>query len=206
MKIDKEKILDHFYYEWWKYVVAILIILFVWNITSNYIYQKSIEGKKIEIYLVGPYLADSNLQHIKSRMLRDFPELKEILLSNIPMRGPEDMAAWQKVMTYIGSQTGDIYVFDKDIFVQFAKRGAFLPLESYLKNGVLNIPRDDTARGTVLSDLDKKDHVYGLPIDSLQKLNQMGFDTRDKFISVTAFSKKKDTSVKILRWIFDNLR
>lgn len=206
MRINKEKILDHFYYEWWKYVVAILIILFVWNVVSNYVYQKSIEGKEVEIYLVGPYVSDSDLQSIKDRMLKNFPELKEILLSDIPMSGPQDMASWQKVMTYIGAQTGDIYVFDKDIFIQFAKRGAFLPLEDYLKNNTLNISGVNTASGMVRSDIDHKQHLYGLPIDGLKGLDQIGFSTKGKFVSVTAFSKKKDTAIKIINWWFKNLR
>jgi len=156
MKIDREKILDHFYYEWWKYLIAIFAIFFIWSITSNYLYQRSIAGKKLEIYLVGPYLSDQSVDSIKSRMLKDFPELKEIVLSDIPMQGPQDVASWQKVMTYIGAQTGDIYVFDKDIFEQFASRGAFLPLDDYVKSGQLNIPGVDASKGAVMSEIDKK--------------------------------------------------
>ena len=78
-----------------------------------------------------------------SRMLDEFPELLEINIMNIPLGEGIDpqldmgSTADKNLRMMLASQSVDIFVFSKEDYEQFAKQGAFIPLEKVVDEEIL---------------------------------------------------------------------
>ena len=131
--VNKERLQNHLSYDWWKYVVAILVTVMLWSLITAMTRPQTPPEKKVDIFLIGDYALDEHIQLVSQRMLDEFPELLEINIMNIPLGEGIDpqleMASRQKLMVMLASQSGDIFVFNKEDYEQFAKQGAFIPLE-----------------------------------------------------------------------------
>ena len=137
VRLNKERLRNHIQYDWWKYVVCIIVTIAVWNLITTVTRPQTPPDKKIEIFLVGNYVLEESAMAISDRIIEDFPNLWEVNINNIALdkEDPQlDYMSRQKLMVMLASQTGDIYAFDKEEFAKIVEQGAFIPLDEFISN------------------------------------------------------------------------
>jgi hypothetical protein len=208
--INRERLHNHLSYDWWKYVAAILVTIIMWSLITAMTRPQTPTEKKVDIFLVGDYALDENLQLVSQRMLNDFPELLEINIMNIPMGegiDPQlDIASGQKLMVMIGSQSGDLFVFDKEEYRLYAEQGAFVPLDDVVDEKIQQyISMEELEDCKVAADPeyseDTQPRIYGVPLKGVTLFKDTGYNTDDKVISLMVYSRNKEKAADVLKWI-----
>lgn|GEM_PF-503058 len=211
IQVDKSAIQYHFHYDWWKYLIGIVATIFIWTMVTALLRPQIPPEKKVEIFLVGRFAFDEPLNAISARMLEDFPELLEINFTNIILEGdPQlEVAGRQKLMVMLGSQTGDIFVFNHEEFKMLAEQGAFWPLEGLMDDKIeaLISYEDIDDYRIAVEELDGQPgepQIYGLPLNDTTVFDNVFFDVENKVISVMAYSRNKDNALKVVRWLLES--
>ncbi|NLJ41802.1 MAG: extracellular solute-binding protein [Clostridiales bacterium] len=204
IKINKERLKNHIQYDWWKYIVAILATVLLWNLATTVLKPRIPDNKKIHIFFVGEFVDEEKSEYLSNSILEDFPELLKVDIDFIPLGGPGGLeyAGQQKLMVMLGSQTGDMFIMDKEDFNQIAQQGAFFPLDSFVNEnkGLLDIKDLESYRLSV-QDGDGEAHYYGIPMDYLVLPFITEYNTSDKAMGITAYSKNLSTALDVLEWM-----
>src|SRR5690606_8228013 len=77
-----------------------------------------------------------------------------------------DLAGQQKLMVIIGSQSGDLFMFENDRYQLYAKEGAFLALDEYAEDIETLVDDEHVDKIEALkvqSEEDSEPHLYGIP-------------------------------------------
>lgn len=213
VQLNKERFKNHIQYDWWKYIAGICITLFMWSMISTITEPRTPDDKLIEIFLVGDYMLDESSESISNDILEDFPNLLEVNVSNIPLGVDTEMdyVGRQKLMVMLGSQTGDIYIFDKDEFKQIAEQGAFLPLDDFIEENKDLINSEDLVKhkekgieDETGKEVEMEPHYYGIPMEDVKLFKDSGFDVSDKLVGIMAYSKNKPAAFDVLKWILND--
>ncbi|MGI6189889.1 MAG: hypothetical protein GX041_05565 [Clostridiales bacterium] len=210
--VNKERLQNHLSYDWWKYVVAILVTVMLWSLITAMTRPQTPPEKKVDIFLIGDYALDEHIQLVSQRMLDEFPELLEINIMNIPLGEGIDpqleMASRQKLMVMLASQSGDIFVFNKEDYEQFAKQGAFIPLEKVVDEEILQYVSWEELEdykvkmeADPVSNEDTQPRLYGIPLKGVNLFKDSGYNTEEKVISVMSYSKNTEKAADVLKWI-----
>jgi maltose-binding protein MalE len=208
--INKERLQNHLSYDWWKYLLAILITVIMWSLVTAMTRPQTPPDKKVDIFLVGDYALDEYTEPVSQRILKEFPELLEVNIINIPIGegiDPQlDMASRQKLMVMLGSQTGDIFVFNKQDYEQYAKQGAFIPLDDAIDEDIQQyVSMEELEDYKVAADPDYGENtqprIYGIPLKGVTLFKDSGYKTDDKVISVMVYSQNMEKAVDVLKWI-----
>lgn len=115
-----------------------------------------------------------------------------------------DLAGQQKLMVMIGSQSGDIYMFESDRYKLYAEQGAFMALdeyEEYIKELIGDEYADKLEELKVKSEDDDEPHLYGIPADSIKVFEDTGYNTEDKVLCIMAYSKKPEKAWNVAKWL-----
>lgn len=231
IELNKTVVQNHIRYDWWKYALLILSTIIIWNGVTNYKINKAIpEDERMEIFLVGDYMHNDTTEKTSTKIMESMEGLQKLDFINIPMNTLEqqekqvqglnptdkdnkdplaldpqmDMAGQQKLMVMIGSQSGDIFMFEKDRYKLYAEQGAFMDMEEYAKE-IDDIVTDKD----VLEDLklkaqeDSEPHLYALPADSIKAFEGTGYDVEDKVICIMAYSKKPEKAWAVAKWLLE---
>lgn len=204
VSINKDSLKNHFQYDWWKYIVAVLVTIFLWSFITTVTEPRTPADQMIEMFLVGGYALDESLMEIEEAMLEDFPNLLEVNIDNIAIGEDEEMDFYgrQKLMVMLGSQTGDLYVFEKEEFKSVAEQGAFFSLELYIDEYEDLIDLDELEEFKSYNFDDEIEYaIFGLPLKGLTLFERTGFDVEDKYIGVMVFSDNIEGAFDALTWI-----
>ncbi len=209
VEINQERFRNHIQYDWWKYIAGILATVFLWSLMTAITRPRTPDDKKLDIFLVGDYVLDEPIETISNNILQDFPNLLEVNIDSIPIGGDSgmDYAGRQKLMVMMGSQTGDIYVFDKVEFEKFAIQGAFLPLDDFIEQNKDLIDLDNLEkhkREIREGEEESEAHYYGVPMDAVKIFDNTGYNSADKVLGITAFSRNQSSAFDVLKWILNN--
>lgn len=206
VQVNKERLRNHIQYDWWKYIVGIVLTVLLWSMVTAMTQPRTPADQKIEIFLVGDYAMDEPMEEISNEVLDQFSNLLEVNVMNIPTGEDSQMdyVGRQKLMVMLGSQTGDLYAFEKEEFKQMAEQGAFLPLDEHLDQfkGYVNDEELEKYKLTALEDSEA--HYYGIPMEGIGLFNSTGYDSSDKVIGVMAYSKNQSTAIDVLKWILND--
>ncbi len=208
VRLNKERLRNHIQYDWWKYVVCIIVTIAVWNLITTVTRPQTPPDKKIEIFLVGNYVLEESAMAISDRIIEDFPNLWEVNINNIARdkEDPQlDYMSRQKLMVMLASQTGDIYAFDKEEFAKIVEQGAFIPLDEFIEDNRSLIGDDRLEKAERIdTEFDSEPHYYGIPMDGLELFKNTGYDVSDKVIGMTIFSENPSMAVEVLKWILND--
>lgn len=210
VKLSRERVRNHIQYDWWKYLAGILITIFLWNMITTITSPKTPADKKLEIFLVGDYVLGEFMENMSNDILGDFPHLMEVNVINIPLGGDMEMdyMGRQKLLVMFGSQTGDIYIFSKDEFENFAVQGAFVPLDDFINENkdLINHGKLEKHKATYSEGETEitEEHYYGIPLDGIKLFENSGYDVSGKVAGIMVYSKNQDTAFNVLKWILND--
>lgn len=215
VELNKQNLKNHFSYDWWKYIVCIISIIFIWNMVETVTAPRTPNDKKVDIYMVGEYADTEKLNYLSENMLQQFPELLEINFNNIQKGGDSQMdyAGTQKLAVMLGAQEGDVYIFNKEDFQRYVQQGAFIPLDDIIDSSVIeSIPEEKREEFTsTIEDgenieWENTPHLYGLPMEGISCFEESLYPVEDKVIGIIAFCHNEEYSKKVIEWLFEECK
>ena len=206
VRINRNVLRNHFQYDAWKYLLGVVLTIFFWSMVTAIAAPRTPDELKVDIYMVGNYMFDDAAREVAQTILTDFPDLKEINFYNIMLGGdPQtDYAGLQKLMVMLASQSGDIYIFDKERFEVYANQGAFHPLNDYIDSIRHLFTEEELSQFTFTINEVGEPLLYGLPMDNITIMDQAGLIASDAAIGVMAYSKNQEKALEVLEWLFIN--
>ncbi len=204
IQINKTTLRNHIHYDWWKYVTGILTTILIWSLVTTMTRPQTPPEKKLDIYMVGDYMLLDSTEPIENKILEDFPELLEVNILNIALEGEMEYIGRQQLMVMVGSQTGDIFAFDKDEFKKMAEQGAFMPLDEYIEEFKEYVSEEELDKYKYRALEEEEDHYYGIPMEGITLFEGTGYDVSDKVMGVMIYSKNQEKAIEAVKWFLSN--
>ena len=194
--VNAQTLKHHFTYDWWKYVLVLLIGTFFVNLILTVTTPRIPENKKVDLYIYGysdSQAVNSYMEKIRLEEMQDMESMTSNTLLVDETYGP------MQLVTYMAAREGDLYLLPRDEFISYASSGAFVPLEedtelmSLFSDAGLELRRGwRTISGT------DETHLYGIPLDLLPGITSLAY-TENGYISVLSLGGNVENSLKFLR-------
>jgi hypothetical protein len=216
--INKAILKHHFAYNLWKYILLVILSIFLVDILYSTTAYRSPEDKRIDIYIQGAIANQNDIDELFEQMRTDLLPEVEIIRSAFLLSGSQDdMYAAQQLTTYLAVGEGDLYLLQAEDFKRYAAQGVFIDLSQAINDGALKVEGIDLSSGYVaVQDYDvEKDimvsggakRLYGIPASSLDGLlSEFGIINQDLYISVTVFNGNDDNVLRFLNELINLTR
>ena len=206
--LTKEHLKDHLTYSGWKYLVMAAFVAFTWSMVYTQTEYRPPEDKRVDLYIksstTNTDIVDAFLLPIWQEAVPDMESVRSVML----MAG-NDTGSVMQLSVYIAAGEGDIYILPKEDFKNYASAGAFIPLDSYVADGVIDTEGLDLSAGYVQRQLDYDDNGFvtyeetpillGIPMDQLYGyVNGMQLDNRGMVMGITIHSNNEENVVKFM--------
>jgi hypothetical protein len=186
----------HLTYDWWKYLLALLVGIFVTNLILTVTAPRTPAEKEVSFYIYG-YADTSLLTPYMDKVREDeMPDMESMFPNLVIM---DNTYGPMQLVTYVAAQEGDLYLLSRNDFLSLASSGAFAPLEEDKELMALFTDAGiDLRRGwRTLSDSDET-HLYGIPQDLLPGLESMCY-ADNGYLAVLAGGGNVENTLKFLR-------
>lgn len=207
--LQKDRIRTHFTYGIWKYALLVVAAIFGWNLIYTTTAYRPPDELKVEFYVVS---GSANRESLEAEMAvihqEVLPDMEQV--SVVTMMGGEDPNAVMQLSVYVMAGDGDVYLLPYSDFYNYAKQGAFMPLDEYVESGALNIEDLDVSRGyqTIeIEDVDNESHLYGIPTKDLNGfIDNYFIDSRDMVLCILYRNGNDENSVKFMDYMVQKNR
>ena len=208
--INKDILKHHFQYNLWKYILLLIVSVFLVDIVYATTAYRSPEDKRIDVYIQGAIVNQNHVDELFEQMRIDLLSEVETIRSAFLLSGSQDdMYAAQQLTTYLAVGEGDLYFLKNEDFKRYAAQGVFLDLSQPIADGKLNVKDIDLSSGYVaIQDYDNEKDIlvstgekrlFGIPAASLDGLlSEFGIINQDLFIAMTVFNGNDDNVLQFL--------
>lgn len=206
LPITRERIRHHFHYDWWQYLLLIVLAIFGWNMLFNMTHYRSPEHLKMEWYYEGPMtlrtqeLAEVLLDTAAAEL---FPEMEETTFSVV---GTDETYGPMQIMVWMAAGEGDLYMLAKENFNRYGIDGAMVDLQPYVDDGTLNVEGIDLTRGYLPNSETGELSLCGIPADSLARLMDYEIVPEGTFLSALSTGGNVDNTIRLMSWLLENMR
>ncbi len=206
LPITKERIQTHFHYAWWQYVLLISLAIFGWNLLYTTTRYRSPEHLKVEWYCEGAMALDVEdkanalMEELHQSLLADMEEVTFVPIAYDQTYGDMQLFVWAN------AGQGDLYLVTQERFKNLAQNGAMLDLAPYVEDGTLPVEGVDLAKGYATDPDTGKRYLMGIPADTLTGLEAYGMTGEGKLFGVLVNGGNIDNTLKLLRWLLENMR
>ena len=216
--VNKAILKHHFTYNLWKYILLLILSIFLVDIVYSTTAYRSPEDKRIDIYIQGAIANQNDIDELFEQMRTDLLPEVEIIRSAFLLSGSQDdMYAAQQLTTYLAVGEGDLYLLQAEDFKRYAAQGVFIDLSQAVKDGDLHVEGIDLSGGFVTIqeyDVEKdmmisggEKRLYGIPASSLDGLlTEFGIINKDLYISMTVFNGNDDNVLRFLNELIKRTR
>lgn len=213
--LTKKRMIDHLAYHFWKYLLAAVLSVFVWNMVFLQTEYRPPQEKRIDIYLqaagVSAEDADAFFHPVWQSAVPDMETVQTVVL--MPS-GQDSYLGDMQLTTYLMAGEGDLYILSRADFKKFASQGAFIPLEGLAQSGALDLSGLDAKAGWIASQTAEeadgqtaaatRQHLYGIPMKGLERFERaLGLNADDLLVGITVLSGNEDNAVKFLSGLLD---
>ncbi len=205
MPITREKIRNHFQYGFWKYLLLVVLCLFLWNLLFTTTRYRAPESLKMEFFADGYSAPEADaaladlLQHIHAQVMPDMEEVTYVKL------GADDPYGAMQLTVWASAGQGDVFLLGHDRFLSLAKGGAMVDLQPMLDDGLLHAQGLDLAGGRVMNDETGRTAQYGIPADGLPGLDKYGLARQGAVLSVLAGGGNQAQAVRFLDYLLTHM-
>lgn len=186
----------HMTYNWWKYILVIILAGFGVDILFTVTRYVVPDEKKVEVYAYG-YVADEPFnEYLKGIWEEETPEMEAVsAMAIMPDEQYGDMVLQVRLM----ANEGDIFILPREQFMNTADNGFMMDLETDAEIASLISEKNlsvQTGRRTV----EGKDgaHLYGIPVSQLPGLQQFVL-AEDGFVCVYVANGNEENVMRIMR-------
>lgn len=188
--VNADRLRTHFTYNWWKYIIMTLVMVFGWNLIYVQTAYRPPQDKRIDVYIKSAAATQEKADAFLSQVWQSAVPDMELVDSVIMTSPSDDYYGNMQLSVYIMAGEGDIYILPAQDFKNFAAQGAFLPLEDEVAAGAIATGDIDLTGGfvTVLDEAEPASsqmHLYGIPADSLYGfIDGMQLDNRGMVLCI----------------------
>ena len=201
--ISKQRLRNHMTYNWWKYLLLVVIAIFGWNITYTMTRYRVPEEKQVivNLYVYADQSAlDAYMAEVNATLM---PEMEEMRTAYTAL---DDMYGEMVFSTHLAANEGDIYVLNRDYFQRSASSGAFLPLEDQTELiAALEEAGVSLSQGwRAMSDTGER-HLFGIPCANLPGMAAYVMDPSDCYLAVQYGNRNDENVLRFLQIFIDDL-
>ena len=158
----------HLRYNWWKYVLILVIGWLAVDFAYAWTRYKVPEDKKIDFYVYGFTNEASLSDYMEKVRVKELPEIEETLVVTMMV---DDTYGPMQLTTYLAAHEGDIFLLPREEFLRLSAEGAFIPLEN--ETELMSVLSEaDLKRGWRRNTDTGENHLYGIPQSVLPGLLQ----------------------------------
>ena len=204
MPIDRRKIRNHFHYNFWMYLLLIVIAGFGWNLVYTTTRYRPPESAKIEFFAEGTVMASDAVQALADEIHKAvMPEMEEVTATVVSF---DQSYGDMQLVVWVSAGQGDVYLLSKERFLSMAGNGGTLELEPLIANGSLHTQGLNLEGGYVSNATTDKQSLLGIPADQLVKLNETGLDTKGKVLCILLSNGNDVYSAKFLDYLLTHMQ
>lgn len=208
--ITAKTLKNHLVYHGWQYLLALAASFVVWNLVFIQTTYRPPQDKRIDLYIQS---GTANQEAVDAFLLPIWKQAvpEEELVSATMMLQPggvEDYYSSMQLMTYVAAAEGDIYMLTLEDFKRLAAQEAFVPLDDYLKDGVIQAEGIDLNPGRVTvvrmdeegkTTVNAETALYGIPAFSLFRFaSDMNIDNRNLVLALAINGGNIEDSARFL--------
>lgn len=209
-KITKYKLKQHWYYCWWKYALAAVIIVFGWNLLYSVTRYRPPAEKRLYVYMISNIAdSDKSTAYLENFRQEYIPETEEVYAYT--MMDDESTLVYQ-MATYTAAGEGDIYILTKSVFENYTALGAFVDLGEYIASGELQLGDLDISQGYISYKEELDDDTvqtvsgqFAIPLRNFYGLmDEMNLDNRELYMCLSVSCKNIDGAMKLINYLTEN--
>lgn len=194
--IDAAALKQHMTYNWWKYVLLIVLSALLVNLYYSATGYQSPENKRVEMMVAGIGDDEKLTAWMKSVGEEHLPEMEVMraqLLVTDSAYGP------MQLVTYIAAGQGDIFLLPRDEFVSNVSQGAWVALENDAElMAIFDEAGLSLQSGWRRNPETGENHLYGIPMTRLPGLQKYCY-VENGYLSVLISNQNDENVMKFLR-------
>ena len=186
----------HMTYNWWKYILAIILVGFGVDMLFTVTRYVVPDEKKVEVYVYGYLAEDPFNEYLQKVWDEEIPEMESVSgLVIMPDEQYGDMVLQVRLM----ANEGDIYILPREQFMNVADNGFMMDLETDAEIASI-ISEKNLSVQTGKRTVEGKNgaHLYGIPISQLPGLQQYVL-TEDGFVCVYVANGNEENVLRLMR-------
>lgn len=204
--LTKERLRHHLTYNSWKYLLLVAICVMGWNLLYTTTAYRPPAEKTVDVYLCSGYgdqeALNAYLENIRLTEMSDMEQMQSIFLSLTN----DDYYGAMQLATYVMAGEGDVYLLQKEDFVNYASQGALIALEPYIEEGALDTKDLDISGGWRNNAEIGEKHLYGIPAKGFTGMDQFGVGSlEDMYWCVLVTGGNDANAVKLLNILVRDL-
>ena len=200
--LNRNTFKQHITYNWWKYLLAAVVIFFAVDLLYTVTAYRVPADKKVEFYVYG-YLNEDKMsaymEKVRSEQMSDMEEM-----SSLMMIADETYGVMQ-LTTYVAAGEGDLYLLPKDQFISLSSGGALVPLED--DEALISLFGDagvSLQSGWRRESETGESHLFGIPQNKLPSLSEY-CQAEDGYLCVLAMNGNTENTLKFLRILCEDM-
>ena len=187
---------QHFTYNWWKYLLIVAVSIGLVDLLYSVTAYRPPREKTLGFYIYG-YMNEPDLtaylDNVRESELPEMEEIRPQLLTVDATYGP------MQLMTYIAAGEGDLYLIQREDFLNYAANGTLVPLE----NDAVLMQLFDSAGVSLQSGWRRETetgetHLYGIPLDKLPGLLQYAY-AEDGYLCMVVSGRNEENAAELMR-------
>ena len=201
--LTKERLLSHFQYDWWKYLLAVGLCFLGWNLFFTVTAPQVPEDKRIDLMAYGlgdQEAADAWLEELRAER---YPEQERFSAAFIT---PDEQYGQMVLSTRVFAGEGDLYILPRTVFQTYASEGLFVPLEdldgladAFASRGI------SVERGWRRLSESGERHLYGVPVSALAPMRGWFLAADDLYLSLRIRTGNDETALQVLQDIVSRM-
>ncbi len=187
----------HMTYNWWKYILAIVLAGFGVDMLFTITRYVVPDEKKVEIYAYGYMAEDPFNEYLKSIWEEETPEMESVSAMAIM---PDDQYGDMVLQVRLMANEGDIYILPREQFMNTSDSGFMMDLESdteiaaFLQEKGMSL---QTGRRIVEGQTEP--HLYGIPVSQLPGLQDYVATAEDGYVCIYVANGNDENVHRIFR-------
>ena len=186
----------HMTYNWWKYILAIILAGFGVDILFTVTRYVVPDEKKVEVYVYGYLAEDPFNEYLQKVWDEEIPEMESVSgLVIMPDEQYGDMVLQVRLM----ANEGDIYILPREQFMNVADNGFMMDLETDDEiASIISEKNLSVQTGKRTAEGQNGAYLYGIPISQLPGLQQYVL-TEDGFVCVYVANGNEENVLRLMR-------
>ena len=212
VRFTKERFKNHFYYAKWMYVVFVALGAVIFSMVFTFTRPVVPKEFRIDISIMGFTLQDAEKEIWEQEILAGLSEdQQEVNIYALSFGGSEGdsiggYSVYEILAARMAAKEDDIYIMSKEIYMGLASQGAFTVMDDIITDYEYPEELDLEEYKVELQDSEGTDgqpHFYGLPLDNVMGLVDLGVDPRQSVIGILVYSENYDNALKAVDYIMN---
>lgn len=201
MKLNKDRLGVHWHYYRFRYALVLVLVLVGANFLLSATKPQTPPELRVDVQIVSDAYSSDAMDLWQQQLLCLLPpDQKELNVSALPLIAGDSGTVYQMLAARMSAREGTIWILPASYFEDYAKQGAFLPLDDNLSS--FSLPKDiDLSKVKVAEQNDDGSsgvpHVYGIPLDKCTGLSEY-FIVKDMVLVFPSYAKVNFENAKII--------